>query len=76
MRVGPNLVMGLLALAIFCCCVTMAMPLSHMGVAPERERRAGWWHTTQDPAQQSPIKASILNEITGNWSGVRIEGRS
>jgi len=26
----PNLVMGLLALAIFCCCVTMAMPLSHM----------------------------------------------
>ena len=25
-----NLVMGLLALAIFCCCVTMAMPLSHM----------------------------------------------
>jgi MFS family permease len=26
----PNLVLGLLALAIFCCCVTMAMPLSHM----------------------------------------------
>jgi len=26
----PNLVMGLLGLAIFCCCVTMAMPLSHM----------------------------------------------
>jgi MFS family permease len=26
----PHLVMGLLALAIFCCCVTMAMPLSHM----------------------------------------------
>ena len=26
----PNLVLGLLALAIFCCCVTMSMPLSHM----------------------------------------------
>jgi MFS family permease len=26
----PNLVLGLLALAIFCCCTTMAMPLSHM----------------------------------------------
>jgi MFS family permease len=26
----PNLVTGLLALAIFCCCTTMAMPLSHM----------------------------------------------
>jgi MFS family permease len=26
----PNLVLGLLVLAIFCCCVTMSMPLSHM----------------------------------------------
>ncbi len=26
----PNLVLGLLGLAIFCCCTTMAMPLSHM----------------------------------------------
>ena len=26
----PNLVLGLLALAIFCCCTTMAMPLSHI----------------------------------------------
>jgi MFS family permease len=26
----PNLVLGLLGLAIFCCCVTMSMPLSHM----------------------------------------------
>jgi MFS family permease len=40
---SPNLVLGLLALAIFCCCVTMAMPLSHMvafcsdiGIGPAR----------------------------------------
>src|SRR5690242_11122047 len=26
----PNLVLALLGLAIFCCCTTMAMPLSHM----------------------------------------------
>jgi MFS family permease len=26
----PNLVLGLLGLAIFCCCLTMAMPLSHI----------------------------------------------
>jgi MFS family permease len=26
----PHLVLGLLMLAIFCCCATMAMPLSHM----------------------------------------------
>jgi MFS family permease len=26
----PNLVLGLLGVAIFCCCATMAMPLSHM----------------------------------------------
>jgi hypothetical protein len=26
--------------------------------------------------RSNPIKVSILNEITGNWSGVRIEGRS
>ena len=39
----PNLVLGLLGLAIFCCCLTMAMPLSHMvafcsdiGITPAR----------------------------------------
>jgi MFS family permease len=26
----PNVVLGLLALAIFCCCVTMAIPLTHI----------------------------------------------
>jgi MFS family permease len=40
---SPNVVLGLLALAIFCCCFTMAMPLSHMvafcsdiGIGPAR----------------------------------------
>jgi MFS family permease len=39
----PNLVLVFLALAIFCCCVTMSMPLSHMvafcsdiGIGPAR----------------------------------------
>ena len=39
----PNLVLGMLAVAIFCCCVTMSMPLAHMvafcsdlGIAPVR----------------------------------------
>jgi len=43
MGLPPNLVLGLLALAIFCCCVTMSMPLTHMvafcsdiGIAPVR----------------------------------------
>ena len=27
---SPNLVLGVLAAAIFCCCVTMAMPLQHL----------------------------------------------
>jgi MFS family permease len=50
----PNLVLGLLALAIFCCCVTMAMPLCRSrpgtgGAARPRRRtrraariRHGW----------------------------------
>ncbi|HEY4041049.1 MAG TPA: MFS transporter [Rhodopila sp.] len=29
-RLRPNMTMGLLAAAIFCCCVTMSMPLAHI----------------------------------------------
>ena len=70
-RLPPNLTMALLTAAIFCCCVTMSIPLAHI-VAYCGDIGIG---ATQGAAMLSlQLAAGVVAQQLWGWAGDRLGG--